>query len=377
MQNATEAQVRTHVLRDCTITPERWTRLARWGFLTDWQAEEDLYHDWVGPTCLLEHPGDGLIYVGLTALDGDVLYAFDPRTGEWESCGYPAGEDIYATKLHKSLVLDDDGLIWGAMATLYDPNHWPDAPGGQIFNYNPRTREYCFFGVAHEHDYIQGIVMDKKRGLIYGDTWPGRMFFRFDMATGEYRLLTCYGPPVTEEMVIDDDGGVWHSWDFFQWSRRYTLFRYDPDRDEIEFLKEELPNLGNTPMMQQIDSAINGGDGYLYFGTMGGALVRLAPREREIEYLGKPLVQWRCKGLVPGPGGLLYGAGGADYDTHVFSYDKQARRFAHLGRLEDNGGVCCWLVHDMVRSQDGRLWIAECDVPARAGYLWEMQLPGR
>jgi len=374
MYPSSRIEVKAHVLRDCTITPERWASLARWDFLTDWQAEADLYHDWIGPTCLLYHPGDGLIYVGLTALDGDVLYAFDPQTTSWESCGYPASQDTFATKLHKSLILDDDGVIWGAMATLYDPNHWPDAPGGQIFSFDPRTREYRFFGVAQEHDYIQGIVMDKKRGIIYGDTWPNRVFFRFDIASGEYRILTSYGPPLTEQMVIDDDGGVWHTWDFFQWSRRYALFRYDPDLDKVEFLKDELPNLGDTPKTQQIDTAVNGGDGYLYFGTMAGAVVRIQPRERQIEYLGKPLVQSRCKGLIPTSDGLLYGAGGSDYNTHVFSYDRNERRSQYLGALEDAAGTRCWLVHDMERSDDGRLWIAECDVPARAGYLWEVKL---
>lgn len=119
---------------------------------------------------------------------------------------------------------------------------------------------------------------------------------------------------------------------------------------------------------------MNGGDGYLYFGTMAGALVRVEPRERQIECLGKPLVQSRCEGLVLGPGNLLYGAGGAEYDSHVFSYDRKVRVFTHLGPLEDAAGTQCWLVHDMVRSHDGRLWIAECDVPARAGYLWEVEV---
>ena len=375
MQQKSQIKVRTHVLRDCTITPERWARLARYAFLTDFQAEEDLYHNWAAPTCLLCHPGNGLIYVGLTALDGDLLYTFDPKTGEWESCGYPAGEDIYATKLHQSLLLDDDGLIWGAVATLYDPNHWPDAPGGQIFTFDPKNREFQFFGAVNEHDYIQGIVMDKKRGLIYGDTWPGNLFFRFDMATKEYRILTCFGKPITERMVIDDDGGVWHLWDFFQFSRRYALFRYDPNRDEIEFLKDDLPNLGSTAYAQQIGSGLNGGDGYLYFGTVGGAVARVEPRERRVEYLGKPLVQPGCKGFVLGPGDLLYGAGGIQGDTHVFSYDRRRHSFTYLGPLETAAGIRCWLVHDMVRSDDGRLWLAECDVPDRAGYLWEVEVP--
>ena len=120
------------------------------------------------------NPTDGLVYVGLTALDRDIFYTFDPRTHTWESLNYPGERDRYGSKIHQGLEVDDQGRVYAGVATLGDADIWPKAAGGPIFRYDPRTSgEYEFLCIPIEHDYVQGFVMDRSRGIIYGDTFPG------------------------------------------------------------------------------------------------------------------------------------------------------------------------------------------------------------
>jgi hypothetical protein len=44
-------------------------------------------NEWISTTSTLFNPNDGLVYAGLTHLGGDLLWAFDPKTGITHSCG--------------------------------------------------------------------------------------------------------------------------------------------------------------------------------------------------------------------------------------------------------------------------------------------------
>ena len=130
--------------------------------------------------------------------------------------------------------MDDEGRVYAGVATLGDADIWPKATGGPIFRYDPRSGEYEFLCIPIEHDYVQGFVMDRRRGIIYGDTFPGRKMFRYDIGSDSARVLTMLGDVSTEHLALDADGGAWHTYELMQWAGRYPLLRYDPDRDEIE-----------------------------------------------------------------------------------------------------------------------------------------------
>src|SRR5579859_6502541 len=174
------ATISAHSLKRCEVPLEKWSRYTSQGSTDDWIRDDMFREQWVSPTCLLYNPGDGMVYVGLTALNGDIFYRFNPQSDNWESLHYPTDRDRYATKIHVSLQLGDDGWIYSAVATLADVDMWPRPPGGPLFRFDPKTGRYEFLCIPQPHDYIQTIILDRRRGILYGSTFPGRRLFRYD-----------------------------------------------------------------------------------------------------------------------------------------------------------------------------------------------------
>jgi len=80
---------------------------------------------------------------------------------------------------------------------------------------------------------------------------------------------------------MDGQGNLWGTWlqsygVGFNTPPRTSLFRYNPDRGETTWYKVSLPALYPGDVAY-VDSALNGGDGYIYLGTTAGALLRLDP----------------------------------------------------------------------------------------------------
>ncbi len=372
------ARITAHRLKECEISMEKWAHFTKWKTSDEWIDDPVFGKEWVGPTCVLYNPNDGLVYVGMTSLAGDVFYTFDPRTDTWASLNYPGKRDRYGSKIHQCLELDAQGRLYGGIATLGDVDIWPKAPGGELFRYDPKTREYEFLCIPIAHDYLQATIMDRKRGIIYGDTFPGRKLFRYDIATNQARELTMLGNIAMENLAMDADGGVWHTYEMMQWAGRHPLLRYDPDRDEIDFLNVDLPDVGSVIRRagaNQIDSSLLTKDGRLYIGTSAGVLAQVDHRGPKITYLGKPFPAPRLKGLIEGEDGLIYGACGAEYNTHMFTYDPGSRVFTILGPLVDSrDGTRCWLAHHMCKVDERTFIVAECDNHARASFLFKVEL---
>lgn len=370
------AHITAFHLKEAEISPEKWAHFTRWEQTNGWLNDETLREKWISFDCLLYLPQNKLVYVGLTALNGDIFYTFDPHTGEFISLDYPAGGDRYAHKIHKSLQLAPDGFIYGAVATLGDVDIWPFARGGEIFRFNPQVRQFEPVCIPIAHDYIQGIILDKARHILYGDTFPGRKLFRYDLVTGEIRELAMFGNVSTEQLFLDAQGGLWHHYELAQWAGRFPLLRYDPDRDLIEYLNLDLPDIASTgPKASFVDSALMTRDERLYLGTASGALILLNTQKRKLEYLGKPLPGPRLKGLLEMPNGLILGAGGSKYETFLFSYDPATRAFQNLGLIQDTrDGTRCWLAHDACLIDPQTLVIAETDNPQRASCLYRITL---
>ncbi|MSS71477.1 MAG: hypothetical protein EXS64_08300 [Candidatus Latescibacteria bacterium] len=370
------AGVTAHRLKECAISVEKRALFTKWKTSEEWIDDETFGKKWVSPTCLLYNPSDGLVYVGMAALDGNIFYSFDPRTGSWTSLNYPAGRDRYASEIHQSLLMDDVGCIYGAVATLGDVDVWPKAPGGQLFRYDPGMGRYEFLCIPIPHDYVQGIILDRKRGILYGNTFPGRKLFRYDIANGKVRELTMLGNVLPEYLVLDADGGVWHHYEMFQWAGRHPLLRYDPDRDEVEFLNLDLPDLmSGIRAGSQMETALLTRDGTLYLGSRSGALMTLDHRRRKIAYLGKPFPFPRMKGLIEGPDGLIYGVCGTEYDVHLFTYNRSSGLFKDLGPIvDDRDGTRCWMAHHMCAVDPRTFILAESHNHERASFLFQVTL---
>ena len=359
---------RAHILRD---VPEPLTA-KRWGELTFRLIREtpDLAHGLGAFTTVRYHP-DGCVYCGTTAFDNDILYRFDPRKSEFQCLDYPQHAEIMEVKVHRSLEIDTDGTIVGASAGLYDLDERDDAPGGSLFAFDPKTNAIDKLAVPVKHDYIQNITLDRRRRKICGNTYPVATFFCHDLKT-KATVRQRYIGSFPHQFGLDDHGRIWGTW-----SESNFLFAYDLDTDTFHFSRVPLPGLERTDK-GALDGAVNGRDGFLYLGTVQGALLRIdpsAPDAPGVEFLGKPLPKWRMPALVCAEDGLIYIVAGGEYDVHILTYDRKSRRFDDLGHVIDNDKkTACYMPHDLALTPGGVAYVGETDHPERSGYLWECVL---
>jgi len=340
------------------------------------------HEEWISTTTTLWNPGDRLVYVGLTQRDGDILYAFDPKTGRATCLDYLSVRVAEEVKVHRSLQSAPDGRIFGASAGLITIRTREEAPGGQIWSYDPRTRRYEVYGIPAPHDYVQHVAVDVKRQMAYGCTYPVPWFFAFDLkarTTRRRAFIGCY----PHRSAIDDRGRVWSGWSpsADTTSGEDFLLSYDPDADRLTYHDLQLPGVGQNDR-KQIDDMINLGDGYMYISSVNGGLSRLDPEKGKVEWLGKPARGMRLCGIAEGPDGLVYlltgafyGMKGDDAATHAWTLDRRTGRFADLGPIFDpDFGDGCAVVHHLSIGADGTLWVGETDNPNRSGCLWECRV---
>jgi streptogramin lyase len=83
--------------------------------------------------------------------------------------------------------------------------------------------------------------------------------------------------------------------------------------------------------------AVTGEGSVLYGGTSDGYLFRFEPKQMRTQNLGKPLNQYRIRGLVVARNGKLYGVGGdEDEMARLFSYNPANGAYELLGMVDVN-----------------------------------------
>ncbi|MFH0807470.1 MAG: hypothetical protein V2A57_03550 [Elusimicrobiota bacterium] len=335
-------------------------------------ADPDMYRNRVGFDCLLYIEKYKKLFCGLAAFDNDIFYTFDPATKKYESLGYSKIAEKYEVKIHRSLTFDGNKTIYTATACLHDASLYMDAKGGRIFSYDIESKKYETLAAPFPHNYIQTITLDMKRRIIYAMTYPNFNLIRFDIDTRKVTNIGFMGS-ITHISALDDKGRFWGTWH----QRHHKFYRYDPDANKVEFFDFNIPNATGGTMYAgagPVDTMINGGDGFIYIGITDGALVRLDPEKLKIEFLGKPFAEGRMPGLEIGSDNLIYGIGGDDGKSFLFTYDRSKRSFNILGEIKEPGGIGCHRSHDIAIVDKKTIYVAESDNPRRACYLWECKL---
>jgi len=323
-------------------------------------------------TCMEYFEKHHKIFLGSTHFENNIFLTFDPDTKEYESLKYNEySDDKLDIKIHRSLCINEDGLIFGAPSGLHDEDKWVDSPGGKIFSYDYPNRKYETLGIPVEHDYIQTISMDLERKLIYGFTLNAFIFFVFSIEKRE-TIYQQYMGSIPHISAIDDDGGYWATW-----GGSHKFFRYNPDTNKCEFHHLCFPEPCRSIMYRNagpIDMSLNIGDGFIYFGEEKGGLFRLDPKAVTLEYLGRPFGVDRLPGICKGPGNTLLLAGGLDWKTGFGLFDLENKHFHHLAELKDEkDNEICFRVHDMALV-GSTVYIAEVDHPKRTSRVWELEL---
>lgn len=336
-------------------------------------TDDDFKKNYYALTCLEYSPLHGKIFCGSTNFSLDLLQTFDPQTKRFESMRYQDfSNDNYEVKIHRSLAVDKDGSVIGATSCLYPESERLKAPGGRIFRFDYAKRTFETITIPQQHDYIQTISVDFERGLVYGFTYPVFCFFVYSMKEDRV-IYSQYTGSIPHLSVIDDNGGYWGTWSM----TKHHFFRYDPDRNEIDFFEHGFPTPCKNlmyPGSGPIDNALNIGDGAVYFTSETAELYRLDPKDAKLTYLGKAFPSVRLPALTMGPDGALYGAGGADWDVRLTRYDLKRGVFTDLGMLKDTTtGEPCFRAHDCVFVGNS-LYVGETDHSMRSNHLWEVEL---
>lgn len=361
----------------------RWT-------IEDLRSDVGYCNDWISFDCLAWDESSKKLYIGLTSINNDIFYVYEPAQECFTSLGFRAIGDKFDAKFHRSLEIGDDGIIFSATALLHDIDQQHQAVGGKLLSYNTANQTYQLLAIPVLNQYIQSIKLDRKKRIIYGFTYPAEYLFRYDLDSGKCRTLAYIGNSVLlcqpHCASFDRHGRLWGTWGE---SRAFEdqlsdtpvrIFCYDPDQDHFTWFSHGFPKVAPGDPAR-VDHMLLADDGLIYAGTVAGGFSRLNPENGQVEDLGKPYSNPRLAGLVQGPDGMIYGAGNAGYgedghgEARIFTFDPRTKELVDIGPIFDKRiGAGAVKVHMLVATGDGTLYAGENDNMLRSSYLWECQV---
>ena len=318
----------------------------------------------------------GLLY-GATSGRRSHLFYLDPQHGWVQPLGFLKG----VTAVLRSVVVDAEGTVYIGAGD----------PGGHLFHYTPQRDERkpiridaeCpveDLGVPVPGDGIFTLAIDRSSRMIYGLTSPTARFFSYSI---DQHRFTIHGGVAERPMpgekfekdrnigralAIDAQGTVYGSGD------RGMLFRYGRGLGKLETLPLTAPTVPGREVYNRIDCWAQRGQDEFYGGTSDGYLFRFDPKAMTIENLGKPLNQYRIRGLAFARNGKLYGVGGDDDEmARLFSYDPYRGTYEMLGMVDVNHRPYyswqAYVIDALAVGNDGTLYLGQSERKSRL-YLY-------
>jgi len=358
--------------------------------IEDLRSDVGYCNDWISFDSLAWDNLTEKLYIGLTSINTDIFHVFNQTNQKFQSLGFQRISDKFDAKFHRSLEIDQDGMIYAATALLHDQNQQHQAPGGKLIQYNPKTDEYLVLAIPIPHHYIQSIKLDSKRKLIYGFTYPGEYFFKFDLETQQTKILAYIGNGVMmcqpHYSALDQQGKLWGTWgetrafEDLPGPNPIRIFSYDPDYNHFNWFTHGFPKVNNNDTAR-VDTMLTASDSLIYVGTVAGGFSRLNPRDGSVENLGSPYKGERLAGLTQTPNGLIFGAGNSGFGkdkkgkSRLFVFNPENGKLEDLGPIIDDklekGAV---KIHTLVAASNTKLYAGENDNIYRSSYLWEINL---
>lgn len=331
---------------------------------------------------------DGCLYGGTSGKRAQ-LFVLDPAWGHVFPLGHLPGEE----SIFHSLAATPDGSIFIGTSLVNQGRveergrdilaRYTDYPGGHIYKFDTKQERenrkrmqtadpnrslpsVTDLGTAVPGEGIVCLVAGKNE--LYGVTFPTGHFFVTDLKTGKTtdKGKIC-GPPLNEEpfrsiprcLQIDTKGRVWGAGDYG------ALFHYNPGIGEIVHFPElRLPSELGREFKTIIDAMVLSSNGLIYGGTSDGFIFRFDPEAKKISNLGKPMWQYRIRGLAFSHDGDIYGVGGEPGSAvRLFVYRTVEGSYENLGLLDVNRApYYAWLAFEaetMVTGRDGTIFIGE------------------
>ena len=281
---------------------------------------------------------DGALY-GVTSGRRSHLFVLHPAHGYVQPLGYLNG----VSTVYNSLAVSRKGEVYVGSGDK----------DGHLFRYAPPANEdeqpirvdapveVADLGAPAAGEGIYALAISPGSDTIYGVTHPGGQFFSYSVMAGEFHLSgkVAENPAPGENfeqeksigraIVVGDNGSAYTS------GENGALFR--AFGTSLQKLPVSLPGVPGREPFQRVDAWAAGPCGALYGGTSDGYLFRFDPERLAIENLGKPLNQYRIRGLAFSRNGKLYGVGGDDDEmARLFSYDPARGAYELLGMIDVN-----------------------------------------
>lgn len=324
---------------------------------------------------------NGAVY-GATSGRRSHLFVLYPQHGYVQPLGYLKG----VTTVHRSLAIAANGDVYigGSIGVDNGAQGYSNYGGGHLLRYTPsasdeekpiRIDAECpvhDLGIPVAGDGIYTLAIDRERNAIYGLTYPAGRFFRYSIPDGKF---TAYGS-VAEHRIpgekFENDRNIGRALTLDAEGRVYgsggdgALFRFNPETQKIEWLPLGAPTVPGREPYNRIDCWAEGSKEILYGGTSDGYLFRLDPKSLALDNLGKPLNQYRIRGLAFARNGKLYGAGGNDDEmARMFSYDTAHGVYQMLGMVDVNHRPYyswqAYVIDAMTMGTDGTLYLGQCE----------------
>jgi hypothetical protein len=401
-------RVKAHVLRDEKLEGWRDRIVGRWVY-RDLRNDAAWFHGWISFDAVAFNPDNGLMYCGLNSLDGDLLYAFDPRTGEFEGLCTQSWADPYDVKIHRTILHNpNDHCLYFGTSMLHDMDEQQHAKGGKLVRFDPARRTFDILGVPAARLYIQSIAADWQRNLIYSFTYPAEAVYRTGIESRTSELVAYLGNAILfaqpHNAVVDRNGWLWgtcaetRAWDEITGQEPVRLFKYHPDGDRLVTFDKGLPRwddpeqllprsssaekltgaLAETRHKQDFgfcDSMAYDGGRYIYAGTVAGVLCRIDIESGKAEKVANVLATGRFPALAVRDN-ILYGAGGMHGRTQLIRWQTGGDRIESFTDLVDEStGARPARVHELAVDGEGSVYLGENDNHERSSYLWSVTLP--
>lgn len=400
--------VKAHILRDYKLAGWKEKIAGRWHY-RDLVADENWRDGWISFDAVTWNPDNRQVYCGLNAIDGDLLYRFDPASGAFTSLRTRRWTDPFDVKIHRNLLYNrTDRRFYFATSLLHDVDQQADAPGGKLVAYDPAQDQYEVLGTPAPMLYIQSLAADFERGVLYGFTYPAEAFFQFDLKTRQSEILAYTGNSLffsqPHNPVVDAAGWVWgtyaetRAWDEQLSGHPIRPFKYHPEGRRFVWFDHGLPRRSDpeqlladpakpeaAPALEETrhktdygfcDSMVFDGRRYIYAGTVAGVLCRIDTHTDRVEKIAHVMATGRFPALTIASDGTLYGAGGMNGHTQIMRWHPDGDRIESFFNLRDDAiQETPARIHDIAVDDQHQLYLAENDNHSRSSYLWTATLP--
>jgi len=328
---------------------------------------------------------NGALY-GATSGKRSHLFVLYPAHG-WVQ---PLGHLQNVTTVHRALVVSASGEVYvgGSIGVDNNGEGYAGYAGGHLLKYTPgrdegkpiRIDQACAttdLGIPVPGEGIYALAINRPFGYIHGLSYPSGQFFHYDIRAGKF---TVHGT-VAERRIpgekFENEKLIGRAIALDAQGHAYTsgesgfLYRFNGQR--LERLPITVPTVRGREPYNRVDAWAEHG-GLLYGASSDGYLFRLDPQKLKLDNLGKPLNQYRIRGLVFGRNGKLYGVGGDDDEmARLFSYDPASGVYEMLGMIDVNRRPYyswhAYLIDAVALGADGTVYLGQCERGSRL-YLY-------